>query len=69
MKTLSLLLPYVIVFRQKKWIHNSEIAVDFRGRYLKQVKATFTHRNVINVFIVYELDTWSVTLGDWFFGR
>ena len=46
-----------------KWIHNSKKAV-------KQGKATFTHRNVVNLFIVYELNTWSTelytkfTLGD-----
>ena len=41
---------------------------------MKQVKVTFTHRNVVSLFIVYELDTWSRDLstkfiqGDCLFG-
>ena len=41
---------------------------------MKQYKATFTHRNVANLLISYELDTWSrdlsteFTLGDCLFG-
>ena len=50
------------------------IAVESKGSYLKQYKATFTHRNVVNLFIVYEIGTWSrdlstkFTLGDCLFG-
>ena len=41
---------------------------------MKQDKATFNHRNVVNLYFVYELNTWSrnlnidVTLGDYRFG-
>ena len=35
----------------------SKIAVKFNGGCLKQNKATFTHKNVMNLFIVYELYT------------
>ena len=41
---------------------------------MKQGKATFIHKNRVNVFIVNELDPWSrdlktgFTLGDEFFG-
>ena len=53
-----------------KQIHNSKITVEFKGNSLKQDKATFTRRNMANLFIAYELDTWSrdlstkFTLGD-----
>ena len=40
---------------RKKWIHNSKIAVE--GSYLNQDKATFTNRNVVNMFIIYESGT------------
>lgn len=39
-------------------ILNSKIAIEFKGSSLKQDKATFAHKNVVNVFIVCELDTW-----------
>ena len=35
------------------------MAVKFKGRSLNQDKAIFTHRNVVNLFIFYELNTWS----------
>ena len=47
-----------------------KIAVEFNMSYLKQESATFIHRNVVNLFTVYELVTWSrglnklFTLGD-----
>ena len=40
------------------------------GKLLEIKKTSFTHRNVVNLFIVYELDTWSrdlnttITVGD-----
>ena len=37
------------------WTTNSRIRGKFKGCYLKQAKATFTQRNVVNIFIVYEL--------------
>ena len=40
------------------YINNFKIAVTFEGN-LKQDKLSFTHRNAVNNFIVYELDTWS----------
>ena len=33
-----------------EWICNSKIAVEFKGNCLKQVKALFTHKNVVNLF-------------------
>ena len=42
-----------------KWIHNLKIAVKLKGSCLKQYKATFTHRNLLSLFIVSELDTCS----------
>ena len=51
-----------------------KFTVEFKGSCLKQDKATFTYRKVVNLFIVYYIDTWSrdlntkVTLGDCLFG-
>ena len=42
-----------------KWFHNSKIAVELKGSCLKPEKAILSHRNVVNLFIVYELDTCS----------
>ena len=42
-----------------RWINNSKLRVELKGSCLKQVKVTFTTKNVVNLFIVYELDTWS----------
>ena len=38
---------------------NSKMAVEFKRRCLKQVITTFNHRNVFNLFVIYELETWS----------
>ena len=45
-----------------KRIHNSRIAVDFKGRCLKQGKSNLIRRSVLNLFIVYVLDTRSSNL-------
>ena len=56
------------------WINNSQIRVRLTGSSLKQDKETFNLRNVVNLFIVYELDRWSqdlnvdFTLKDCLFG-
>ena len=42
-----------------RWMNDSRIRGEFQGSYLKQDKLTFTPRNVVNLFIVYKLDTWS----------
>lgn len=56
-KALSLPFHQVIFLLQKgKWIHTSKIALEFKGTCLKQNKSTFTHRNVVNLFIAYRLD-------------
>ena len=39
-------------------MNNPRIRKEFKGSCLKQGKVTFTPRNVVNLFIVYELDTW-----------
>ena len=54
---LLLLLLLLIVFINDDNINNSQILV-FKGSCLKRDKATFIPPNVINLFIVYELDTW-----------
>ena len=38
------------------YIHNFKIAVKFEGNSLKQDELSLTHGNVVNIFIVYELD-------------
>ena len=45
-----------------KWYENLNFYLIFKGNCLKQKSATFTAPNVINVFTVYELDTWSPDL-------
>ena len=42
-----------------RWMNNSRIRVEFKGSCSKQDKTNFTRRNVVNLFIVYEIDTWS----------
>ena len=45
------------------WTNNSWIRLKFKGSCLKQEhKASFISRNVVNLFIVYELDSWSQNL-------
>ena len=56
------------------FIYNRGIGAKFKGNYLSQGNIYFTHRNVLNLFIVYKLDTWSrnlnsdFTLDDCLFG-
>ena len=38
----------------------------FKGNFLKQDKATVTTPNVVNLIIVYDLDTWSRDLTKYF---
>ena len=33
--------------------------IKFDGQYLKQEKVTFTHKNVLNIYIVYEINLWT----------
>lgn len=43
--------------------HNAKLGVTkFDGSFLKQSKIIFDHRNVVNIFILYELDTRSTDL-------
>ena len=66
--------PGNILTPKLKWVNNSKIAEEFKRSCLKQDKTTFTYRNVVNWFIVYELDTWcrdlntKFTVGDYLFG-
>ena len=54
--------------------YNSGIKLKFKGSCLKQDKATFTPKNVVNLLVVFELDTWSqdlstdFTLNNYLFG-
>ena len=56
------------------FIHNGRIGPKFKGDCLVQDKWSFTQRYVVNLFIVYKLDTWlrdlnlNFTLGDYLFG-
>ena len=45
-----------------KWIYNSKIPVEFKESCLEQDMATSICRNVVNFFVVYELDTWKRAL-------
>ena len=38
--------------------NNSRIRLEFKRSFLKQDKVTFNSNSVLNIFIVYELDTW-----------
>ena len=43
-----------------KWRNNSRQRLEFKGGCLKQQdKAAFLPNNLVNLFIVYQLDTWS----------
>ena len=47
-------------------MNNSRLRPELRGRCLKQSKVIFTTNNVVNLFIVYELDRWSQDLNTGF---
>ena len=52
---------------------NTNLEVKFDGSCLRQEKVTFTHKQVVNIYIVYEIDFWwyirgaEFTLGNFFF--
>ena len=54
-------------------MNNSKIRVRFKESCFKQDKVIFASRNVVNLFVVYELDVWLqdlntvITLGDCLF--
>ena len=51
---------YISVCSKLVWINNSKVKLKFKGSCLKQEdKSTFTPSIVVNLFLVYELDTWS----------
>ena len=55
----------VSVCPEMMWINNTRIRLKFKGSCLKQEdKAPFTPKAVINLFIVYELGTWSWDLNN-----
>ena len=47
---------------KQKWIINSKIAVNVNGDYSTQSKPPVAHRNVVKLFILFELDTCSNNL-------
>ena len=55
-------------------MNNSRIKLEFKESCLKQDKASFTPKHVVNLYIVYELNIWSqdlnaeFTLKDCLFG-
>ena len=51
------MLSYINFFRQHKnasKVFSAKIRVKFDGSFLKQDKLTFTHKTVVNIYIVYE---------------
>ena len=53
----------VSVSPKRVWMNNTKIRLKFKGSCLKQEDtAPFTPNNVVNLFIVYELDSWSSDL-------
>ena len=40
---------------------NTKLQVKFDGSCLKQGRVTFTHKKVINIYIIYEISLWSYT--------
>ena len=56
------------------FVHKGRVEAKYKGNWLIQDNISCTHRNAVNLFIVYELDTWSrdlntdFTLGDYLFG-
>ena len=40
-------------------MNNSKIRLEFKGSCSEQDKVTFAPDSVVNLFIVFELDTWS----------
>ena len=59
------MLPYTTsksLFPKLLW-HDSRIKLKFQGSFLKQDRATFTPKNGVNLFLVYELvNIWSQDL-------
>ena len=50
----------VNIWRKLMWMNNYRIRLRSRGSCLKQEdKTPLTPKNVVNLFTVYELDTWS----------
>ena len=53
---------------------NTKLQVKFDGSCLKQGRVTFTHKKLINIYIIYEINLWSYTqnanftLGNYLFG-
>ena len=56
------------------FVHKGRVEAKYKGNWLIQDNISCTHRNVVNLCIVNELDTWSrdlntdFTLGDYLFG-
>ena len=40
---------------------NTKLRVNFDGSCLKQEKVTFTHKNVVKIYIVYGMNLWPYT--------
>ena len=43
-------------FSLKLKLNNSKVRVDFKGIFLKQDKVIFTRKNIVKLYIVYELN-------------
>ena len=60
MKKLYLLIQQSTKLSPKLGLNRSRIRLKFKASCLKQEdRALFTPNNVVNLFLVYELDTWS----------
>ena len=66
MENLCFLLHKKVFLQNWLWINNSRIKLEFKENCLKQDKAPFTPNNVVDLYIVYELNTWSQDLNDEF---
>ena len=43
---------------------NIKTRVKFDGSYLKRDKVTFTHKQVLNIYIVYEVNLWPLNVSE-----
>ena len=48
------------------YFDNARIRGKFDGNCLKQDKVTFTHKQVVDIYIVYEINLWPFTVGQYF---
>ena len=62
MKNLHFLIQQISLILKLVWMTKSRIRLEFKGSYSEQDKILFTPNNVVNLFLVYELNTCSKDL-------